>query len=807
MRSPYPRTAVLADAVCILASLAVAAAFAFRTGVPGFRHDWLWPMHSSTFVRRLLETGFSQWNPHGIGSGGQVPSLNLPMTFLAFLGLLHVPSGAILFTFLFAIYCAAAIGLARCISAFDIALDPASARIVAIVYALNPICFQKTVAGHLWWLAAYAALPWFALNVRLGCVRAAQAGPRFAAAALLFALASTQIQFLFFDAVVLACIVAPFVRERRAWLGSAAVLAAGALHNAMWFVIPLAPIFAFDAIPSHATLEWENDMSGFALPLWLFSGYNHYDDAALSGWTVSAFAFGRVALAITATAALFARPNLRTATFGAIAVFALAIAAGLHGPLAPILDNAILRDNSFLFLREFFHVMALYAFAAAMLAALALARVPWPGVRIGVAALTLPCILPFATGGLGALVPNVSLDPAENEAGFYLPHLRALLPFQEPIGVPDDPHAGLDPARLADDVVTTDNTPPYVYEFLSKGAAGSPLLADLGVSSVSPRAERESKISTSFEPHVGARFEGFQAREASLHAAFGATTNLPDPRSLVQLQTSDPETVASHIAGVDIPAGRNVPIESSRVGNDIDDKWVSGHLWIWVDPDTAGVAADPVITRSRAPLVLDANVKVGDSLYVLARGPEFRLDGSLPDGVAGSDPNDYRWWRWDIHVPRIEVSLVGDGEILSVDRAIVTRNAEWRPTPVALETVAPPQTLPYSANVPWQIELEAPQRSSPRVLVFARSFSQGWHLFLDGSDLGPPRRVDGIFNGWTIAPGPAARASLEFVPQRFANAALILTAVVEGALLLLALSPIVVRLRGPVRRRAAEPAS
>jgi hypothetical protein len=805
MRDARLRTLLL-DALCVLPGIWTAAAFAFRRGVPGFRHDWLWPAKSSTFVRWALDSGLSQWNPHGLGSGGQAPTINVVLMFPALMGLLHFPSTTILFALFSLVFCGSAIGFVRCVQAFDITLDPVTTRLLAIEYALSPVCFQKSVAGHLAWLIAYAALPWFVTNVRLGCAQAEGSRRHFAAAALLFAIASTQIQFLLFDTIVLLCVVAPFARQKRAWLGSALVLCVGILHNTMWLIIPLAPVYGFNPVPLHATLIWENGMSGFPLPLWTFPGYQHYDDLSLASWATVPFLLGRWALAIAATLALVLRPDRRTITFAAIAAFALAVAAGLHGPLAPLLNVAIVRYDPFLLVREFFHAMALYALAAAMLAALTLSRVQPRALRIGIAVLFLPCILPFATGGLVGLVPDVTPDRNENEADFYLPHLRALMPFQEPIGVPSEPSFGADPARFADDVVTTGNTPLYAYDFVWKGAGSNiPVLADLGISVVASRPNRESKISTSFEPHVGAHFEGFKERAARLQQTFGPRTTIPGARSLLQLETSDSQELARRVADIELPRGREVSIESSHVGNDIDREWVSGHLWMWLDPSLADLVADPVVTDSDAPLVVPAGLKTGESLYVLARGSRFTLDGSPPDAVIGTDVEDYRWWRWDARDSTAAVSLAPGGRGLSsVAHAIVAESRGWRPTQrTRVHGFATADSPPYSASVPWKITLELPALSATRTLVFARSFSTGWHLFVDGRDMGPSRRADRVFNGWTVGPSNApARASLQFVPQRLVNGVLVTTAVIEGSLLVMTLVPF--RRRRPPARAEYE---
>jgi hypothetical protein len=59
--------------------------------------------------------------------------------------------------------------------------------------------------------------------------------------------------------------------------------------------------------------------------------------------------------------------------------------------------------------------------------------------------------------------------------------------------------------------------------------------------------------------------------------------------------------------------------------------------------------------------------------------------------------------------------------------------------------------------------------SEPFWLVLGESFNKGWHAEVNGQDLGAPRLVDGIANGWRVDPGDRRTLDVRFIwaPQRW----------------------------------------
>src|SRR6185436_3979962 len=51
------------------------------------------------------------------------------------------------------------------------------------------------------------------------------------------------------------------------------------------------------------------------------------------------------------------------------------------------------------------------------------------------------------------------------------------------------------------------------------------------------------------------------------------------------------------------------------------------------------------------------------------------------------------------------------------------------------------------------IDARVTNATKPFWLVLGESFNKGWHAEVNGRDLGAPRLVDGIANGWRVDPG------------------------------------------------------
>lgn len=770
------------DVLMVSLFLAIAAAFAFRGAPPGFRHDWLWPQDRHVLERWFVEFGLSCWNPHGLGSGSQAPSFNWVLGFFAALATLGVSAASVLFVSFASLFIVSALGIGYLIvDALEVPVDRHIARLLGITYALSPVCFQKAVAGHLFWLVAYAALPWFIAFVWQGCRRDAGVAPFFWAA-LVYAISSAQIQFLAFDACFMLAIAAAHGFRREIWFGVAFVLAVGALQNGNAILAPFESSGNFRLGGLHGTRAWEIDMSTPLPDLAILGGYVGYDRAGLpSGlwWIPRAGVVGLIVLALVGVVRTRGRATI---VFSIVGVLALLFASGWYGPFASLFDAALQRSVYFTLFRELYHIMGLYILALIVLAAFGCAALPRFAATV-LASIALLAVAPYVTGGLNRLVPSVPRVAGENETGFSTKPLRVALPFPEPLTEPGQNSGGSDPARLDDDVASTLNAPPFMNWLLGSNVGASEqrrLFSDIGIADVAVRNDRVSFVEGTFEPGVGATFADFEARQRAMRRRFASPLALNRFRSIVQLEQSPERDPLQYVlADRELPPGRDVGFESSLENNDIKTNWVALRLWSWNVPEFANVMSDGVVTRSGAPLRLPLQARPGDTMYVLGAGRTFLLNGvtgTASPAVAGA----YRWWRWPINSVDEYAGLRCDG-LCAVVRVRVSSGARWRATP------RPPAANVHPAAANMQVEMKWPwsvQGTLPPgrggTLVFGRAFSPGWHLLVAGTDLGPSRRTDGYFNGWNVTDGSSRRTMrIEFEPQRRASAVVIASVIVE----------------------------
>ena len=783
MASRYPLVSELPS----LAAILVAGTFAFRQGAPGLRHDWLWPNDRHVLIRWFVESGLSVWNPHGLGGAGQVATFNLVLAYFAGLAAVGLSPPVVLFFSFLSLFLGSVFGIAKLFDELGLALDRIVIRMLGLIYALSPIFFQKAVAGQLFWLFAYAGLPWFAAFVWRGCHIKRDSLRSFLCAALLFALSSTQIQFLAFDVIVLLAILFPHARSARAWVGFAIVISIGMLHNSNVLLASFGPPESFNIASFHGTRGWEVDMSAPLLDLAFLSGYAGYDRLALPPLLLPLYQLSKYALVLLAIGGLFQRPREGPLVFAAIGLVALLFASGWYGPFAAVFDFTLQHSILFTVFRELFHVMALYALVVVVLAGYACARIPR---RFAVPVLIVPMfvLLPFVSGGLDRLVPAVTPVAWETEAGYGRPHFRAPLPLQEPITKPGLVSGGNDPARLDDDVPTTGNAPLFVqwlFDPRLPAVEQRAVLADLGVSGAGWRDDRASSLPEGFEPGVGATFEGFRLRQRALRVRFAVPIAMSMARSTVMLERRvDRNSLQYALADRYIPPGRDVPFLSSFVGNDIRKQWVSLRLWGWFAPELTNLAfSDPVLTESGTPFSIAPEAAPGDAIYVLVAGRDCRLDGRTGTPVPQSRNGPYRWLRWNVARTIHIASLRVDG-LASVARVRISRDAHWSP-PAPLPALAANSTaVATSQKWPWSMSGSISETIHSETLVFGRTFSPGWHLILEGKDQGSARRVDGIFNGWSITRSSTPRTfTLTFLPQVRAGIVVGVSTCIEAAIL------------------------
>jgi hypothetical protein len=689
--------------------------------VPAVRHDWLWPLGRAAFETSVLGWT-SGWDPSGIGhpSPHLTQYLFVPLVWLA--GLASPAAGL-------AAYLIAA-GAVTGAAAHRLALrhhaTPLGAAGLALFLTFNPWSYAELVAGHLAMLVAFgsATLVWTELA-------APDPDPRVTGLAAF----GVAFQPQFFAIVALSALVLARLPAARA------ALAYGCLA-----ILPFAVGIASHATGLAATpltLGWERDQSVLPLDALLLRGYFARYDGALGGWLGT---LGGTLAGLTAAAgAVLARG--RTIRAGALAVVVLlALAAGLHGPLGPLVAAAFERVPAAGLYRELYDLIGLAAAGYAILAAAALGAEPrwrFPLFAGGALLMAAWCVGPPAE----YWVPARTVAPLPPlPAGRY-----ALLPPLQPQEYLDR-GSGLDPA-LAPPSLTETPLDTYLAGFPEGtaleqlyGTGDGSAAARLGVTEVVCRAGFTESRTANFV--YGAHGQGGSSpcRSGPLPGApLVAVQGTPRLCSLCA-RTGDGNVFFGDRAafGALLPASlpataaRLIPVAGPRRGVDAESGWIDARLAFARNPGL-GQAFGGAFTRGRAPL----DVTGAAAVLVAVRGR--LLDGS--GRVVAADTHGYAWIR-------LTPSRAGaSGSLRCVGACAVAMSGDAGG--IAPEAPPPPFRAATATTVtPWLISVLVPAGSEP-VLRFLTGYDRGW-IALAGTTLLPHVRLDATLNGWLL-PARAAR--------------------------------------------------
>jgi arabinofuranan 3-O-arabinosyltransferase len=180
----------------------------------------------------------------------------------------------------------------------------------------------------------------------------------------------------------------------------------------------------------------------------------------------------------------------------------------------------------------------------------------------------------------------------------------------------------------------------------------------------------------------------------------------------------------------------------------------------------------------------------------------IRLEGTVKDALAGRPLHFEACDEAGVDIPAGEVevrSALGEEVGLDVDQLELRSAAggEIEPEPSAPLTADGPDSgdegrdgdpsLRITGKTRISFDADVTRTDDDTWLVLGQSQSLGWHLTVDGEDLGPPVLVNGYANGWKLpkSDGPL-EVQLRWTPQRVVNGGLI--ASVFGLLLCLVLA-------------------
>lgn len=733
-------------------SIAIAAAFSFRGGLPGFHHDWIWPATRDGFFQRFLG-GMSTWNSLGFGANSDAPALNFVLLFWAVIAGIGANAQAVLFVFIALTVTLGQLGFTFALRRLRIEVGRLPAVAFALAYAFGPVAFQKFAAGHLYFFTAYELLPVF-----VGLVCQALDGPFSRAwqpaimAGLILAIMDAQIQYFLFTMVLVVGLIVASRASVKTSIAVLCIVSGIALANIAPYFMNLGGDEVHGLIVQHANLQWEYDLSGQMRTLMTLGGYEGYDVHALPPVLVSLYAICRYVTwlaGLAGVALLFVSGRRRAAVaLAGVALFALFWAAGLNGPFESIFAFLMPRTPLFTIAREFYHSMGLYAFWVVVFAAVSARYVPSPFAAL-LALAVVGTSLPFTTLGANRIVPAVVHESTLAQACGLSLNLCLALPFTPPVGPSTDPDRfGVDPSTLIANSLNA-GAPLYgtyaVYRLSGKDLSA---VSSLGITTIVQRSDLMSRAPELFEPNVGSDFALFRKEQQSLARLSGK--EIPGV-ALAALEERGATTALDTVPGANSPPGTWLAFTSSYRNNDIRASWVLGSLWAAQFPQYANVADnDIIITKSRTPLLLRSSLATrGKDLYVLAAGHGIEIDGKKPERVMPIAKSKYGWYQWK--VGRQTVYALSANGLSAVASAILSESDDWT-APANSSKLPSGQAVTARWRLPWEVEGVLPQQATCAscVLVVSRSYSRGWELRVGNDDRGPSIRVHGFFNGWKI---------------------------------------------------------
>jgi hypothetical protein len=727
VRRKPPIAASLRGHLDTIAAVIIAAAYAFDVvwfGVPGFRHDWTWPI-SQLGGADLIVASATGWRTEGIGAPYPYPS-----AYLAGLatGAAVVLLGArpALWLFALAIGSACAFGGVALSKRFGAGVP---ARAAAALFAVaNPWVYTQTVAGHAYMVLAYGMAMLFASELL-------RRNPR-PAALLLFALGTLpQLQY-FLPVLVIYGLRS---REWRPALGAGFAFLPCAVGILSERHVLSTTLYA---------LAWQREQSIAPAAGWMLTGYftKYAEPLPPAAW-YGLCAIGAMAVAGTAL-------GRRRATYAAAlcGVVALLIASGTKGPLASVYAPVVEHVPASGLYRELYDIIGFVAIAYVALLASASARFRILSVAYGVAAASLVALwivrpvwsfwVPL--GGFQLL----SVPVAQNVRFVATPPFGPLEYLGKGSGL--DPDAIPRPNHVTP-LMEPNRTYPTDAALARFERSGD--VAWLQRLSVAFTFERPylSTDSGSLSEQVGAKLDGvasqFSGSARMLHdvtpelsvARSTAVGSIADRTGDGNIWFSDVTPAVQALLGGPVPAGSFVPVVVSNADVFLDRGWVDERLSMIVYPEFAHAVVGALTS---SPEWLD--VRPALDTLVDVRGTLRSQDGSIVSGTTKGP----RWVRLDAQTYRVRCA----GLCLVAAQGRVPEGLPQYPPPV------PARAVPFSQPAPWLAFATLPS-GGERLLRYNVAYDPYWQALTLSGAL-PHLRLDATTNGWILPTQGATRVVL-----------------------------------------------
>lgn len=661
--------------------------------------------------QRFAQLGFG-WDAQGLGHANPYPMTYPVMALLALLAPV-LGSRATLIVLLSAIALALAYAGTRVARTFG--GDTWCASAVTAFLVLEPYTYARLVAGHLTQTLAYGGL------VLVGTELVGRK-PDLRRLAFALVLCDLQTQFALI-AFVLTALRARELVARRALAIGLAVFAPVALGVAL---------DARSLLGWPFTVAWEMQQSVPPLAGALLGGYfTGYVRAFMGAGAVGVGLFGLLALG-----GVWAGGR-RALAPAAAALLAILLAAGTTGPFAAPFRWAIVHAPVVGVYRELYDLIAVAAAGYALLAGMALARVPraLPIAAAGALALfgvwvtTPPDRFWVAAEALPPTPPAIAAAPR-----------FALLPPFQPETLRGE-GSGADPLMLGtgpnntalNDLLSDFPADAALSRYARSGERAG--LERLGVSAVACRPGLTAAPGAIDFYGPGANgSRGCDPAVRRLSAAPLVALEATPGRCGVCADAG----AGNVLVGEGPASGWTRPLGSQRVAVDPAAGWIDARLTFAEHPELAQPLGGAYTTRAGAVLPLPAAPSV---LVDVTAGGLRTTAGALVSGPTSG----YRW----IPLPPRTTAVVCEGGCLVAavgDPAGATNEAP----PVAARPLA------ARFITPWLLVVDLPAAASGVVRVLERD-DPGWlALRLPSLTPLPHQRLDGVFAAWSVRAAPLA---------------------------------------------------
>ena len=749
--------------------LVAVAALLVRSGTPGFQQDWDWPIDRSQ-IFYFTTFDLHAWLPSGAGQPMIYPQPwwpNLLAGFFCYVFGVHF--GLIVTLFFWLIVAASGIR-----AAIKTVVSSPYAQIAATaLYTVTPVTLNEIQAGHLYFLAGYAILPWivavtmkpasFASGVILGT---------------LIGLSGCQQQFLLLSGFLAALYL--MSSNRRAWpMLVIAIPIALAVSSPEW-IIALLLHRDITSLGIYASMpHWVNAQSAPVSERLRMLGYiGGYDHRLLSSF-VQTLLWGIPGLSFIALLSSLPAPRLRNFALASSISLMLGVilSSGTYGPLASFFLHTFAKCYPCSLFRELYDFSPLTALGYASLIPLVLSNPGAPLARAVAAGTAFYSIVLglFIAEAATKDIPLIHSHQLRPPAASLLVGYRILaLPAIFPQRVDSYPAQGYSPALLgfgnhpSADATLALFPDAYASRLVLHGFTTNlmPLLSRMGIGSV-----------YSIPDLRGITIAAAMGAEPALRPLIPSATQLPVPfveipsgsRIRVEPFSAEPGTLASSYIG-----SRNLsPFRQAR----------------YIDPNIIATSTDPRHGWARTafwPLLPAWIYAVPPGIFSLENRAPLPSPSAMI--VAGSqDGHIYSTGCTNVR------HLDGHWSILRCDKNPIL----YGKPPLAISLIAENARISQIHHLTGAIGdatilSESPDRLTVRirakpgsVLVLREQFSSDWVISIPGTYHVP---VDGNMNGWLLPHGFDGIITVYFWPSLYHDVAVAISATLVFATFLYTLS-------------------